>query len=159
LDSDLSVYIKEDTTIATYVDDVLIVSPKTSDILAVKTALSEQFSMTDLGECSYYLGITIRRDRANRLIYLGQRAYVKKVLKDHGLWSNVKVAAVPINPGTKLVPAATGYYAPDTLRTRYQRVVGSLMYIMIGTRPDIAFAVSIVSRFASNPNNTHWLAV
>jgi hypothetical protein len=118
LDSDLSVYIKENTTIATYVDDVLIVSPKTSDILAVKTALSEQFSMTDLGECSYYLGMTIRRNRANRLIYLGQRAYIEKVLKDHDLWSNVKTAVVPMNPNTKLVPSATGYHASDTLRTR-----------------------------------------
>jgi hypothetical protein len=159
LDSDLSVYVKEDTIIATYVDDLLIVSPKISDILAVKTALSKQFSMTDLGECSYYLGMTIRRNRANRLIYLGQRAYVEKVLKDHGLWNNVKTAAVPMNPGTKLVPSATGYHASDTLRTRYQRAVGSLMYAMMGTRPDIAFAVSIVSRFASNPDDTHWLAV
>jgi hypothetical protein len=159
LDSDLSVYIKDDTIIATYVDDLLIVSQKISDVVAVKTALSKKFSMTDLGECSYYLGMTIRRDRANRLIYLGQRAYVEKVLKDHDLWSSVKIAAVPMNSGTKLVPAASGYQASDTLRTRYQRAIGSLMYAMIGTRPDIAFAVSVVSRFASNPDNTHWLAV
>jgi hypothetical protein len=159
LDSDLSVYVKEDTIIAIYVDDLLIVSPKTSDVLAVKNALSEQFSMTDLGECSYYLGMTIRRDRANRLIYLGQKAYVEKVLKDHDLWSNVKTAAVPMNPGIKLVPAASGYHAPDTLRIRYQQAVGSLMYAMMGTRPDIAFAVSVVSRFASNPDQSHWLAV
>jgi hypothetical protein len=159
LNSDLSVYVKGDTIIATYIDDLLIVSPKTSDILAVKTALSKQFSMTDLGECSYYLGMTIRRDRTNRLIYLGQRAYVEKVLKDHDLWSNVKTAAVPINPGTKLIPASSGYQASDTLRTRYQQAVRSLMYAMMGTRPDITFAVSVVSRFASNPDNTHWLAV
>jgi hypothetical protein len=159
LDSDLSVYIKDDTIIATYVDDLLIVSQKISDVVAVKTALSKKFSMTDLSECSYYLGMTIRRDRANRLIYLGQRAYVEKVLKDHDLWSSVKTAAVPMNSGTKLVPAASGYQASDTLRTRYQRAIGSLMYVMMGTRPDIAFAVSVVSRFASNPDNTHWLAV
>jgi hypothetical protein len=71
----------------------------------------------------------------------------------------MKTAAMPMNPGTKLVPSATGYHASDTLRTRYQRAVGSLMYAMMGTRPDIAFAVSIVSRFASNPDNTHWLTV
>lgn len=159
LDSDLSVYVKEDTIIAIYVDDLLIVSPKTSNVLAVKSALSKQFSMTDLGECNYYLGMTIRRDRANRAISLGQRAYVEKVLKDHDLWSNVKTAAVPMNPGIRLVPAASGFQASDTLRTRYQQAVGSLMYAMMGTRPDIAFAVSIVSRFASNPDNTHWLAI
>jgi hypothetical protein len=62
LDSNLSVYVKEDTIITIYVDDLLIVSLKTSDILVVKTALSKQFSITGLDECNYYLSITIRRD-------------------------------------------------------------------------------------------------
>src|SRR5205814_1493849 len=59
----------------------------------------------------------------------------------------------------KLVPAAEGYKASNDFRTTYQSMVGLLMYAMLGTRPDIAFAVSVVSRYASNPDNSHLKAV
>jgi hypothetical protein len=62
-----------------------------------------------------------------------------------------------VKPTSK--PAQEDYCCTDELRQRYQSAVGSLMYAMLGTRPDIAFAVSIVSRFASNPTGLHWKLV
>ena len=56
-------------------------------------------------------------------------------------------------------PAEEGYVATDALRERYQRAVGSLMYYVLGMRPDIAFAVSVVSRYSSNPTQAHLGAV
>ena len=58
-----------------------------------------------------------------------------------------------------LDPAAADHIAPAKDKRDYQSAVGSLMYAMMGTRPDIAYAVSVVSRFASNPNESHWKAV
>lgn len=158
ISADVSVFYKGATFIAVYVDDLLIVSPDMDEIDALKRALSTRFTMTDLGPCHYYLGMTVRRDRANRTIYLGQQAYIEKFLKTHNLW-DCKPAAVPMDPGAKLKKPDPGYVASLVFRQRYQKAVGSLMYAMLGTRPDIAYAVSVVSRFASNPDQTHWTAV
>ena len=60
---------------------------------------------------------------------------------------------------SRLMPAEDGYEAPVEYRKKYQSAVGSLMYAMLGTRPDIAYAVLVVSRFSSNPTKAHVGAV
>ena len=64
-----------------------------------------------------------------------------------------------MDPNLTLEPASNEHIAIDSEKLRYQSVVGSLMYLMLGTRPDIAFAVSQVSRFSSNPIGEYWTAV
>lgn len=143
--------------IAIYVDDLLIAGPSKNDISEIKRALNGRFQMSDLGPCTHYLGISVRRDRANRSIYLSQRGYIEKFLKDLGMW-DVKTAVTPLD-SSRLPEAPQGYQAADALKSKYQRAVGLLMYAMLGTRPDIAYAVSVVSRFSANPTTDHWLAV
>lgn len=157
LDSDLSVFVKETTFVAVYVDDLLIVGPDKEAIRSLKEALNERFKMTDLGPCKFYLGMELRRDRANRTIYLNQRAYIKEVLTKYNLWSDTKTTGVPMT--VKLEASPEGYVASEEMKVKYQSAVGSLMYAMLGTRPDIAYAVSAVSRYASNPHEVHWQAV
>lgn len=94
--------------------------------------------------------------RVNRTIHLGQRAYIEKFLKEYDMWE-VKPAMTPMDHTSQ--PAPDNYKAPESLRLRYQRVVASLIYCMLGTRPDIAFAVSVVSRFSSNPTVAQWDSV
>ena len=60
---------------------------------------------------------------------------------------------------THLQPPAEDFIAPKQSRERYQSAVGSLMYAMIGTWPDIAYAVSVVSRYAANPDDSCWTVV
>jgi hypothetical protein len=67
----MSVFVKGYTFVAVYVDDLLIVGPRIEQINELKQSLSERFRMTDLGLCNHYLSLTIRRDRANKAIYLG----------------------------------------------------------------------------------------
>ena len=64
-----------------YVDDILIIGNDVSVLQSVKIWLSKRFSMKDLGEASYILGIRIYRDRSNRLLGLSQSTYIDKVLK------------------------------------------------------------------------------
>lgn len=87
IDADYSVFIdpRTDIIIALYVNDVLITSPNRDNIQRTKKALNAKFHMTDLRPCAYYLRITVTRDRANRIIRLGQAAYVKRVLREHGI--------------------------------------------------------------------------
>jgi hypothetical protein len=128
--------------------------PSAEEIQKVKTLLSSRFEMTDLGPCHYYLGMTVTRDRSKRLIRLGQRAYLERVLKDCGM-QDCKPMPTPMEANAKLVPAADDYTPSTTDRTLYARIVGHLMYAMLGSRPDIAFPVSVLSRFMAKPTQTH----
>ena len=160
IESDDSVFMdaKEGTIVALYVDDVLITGPSKAGIQRIKEALKAKFHMSDLGPIAYYLGMTVKRDRAAGIIRLGQEAYVTRFLNHFNCW-NLNPASTPLETSRKLVPAEEGYVAPRKLREDYQSAVGSLMYAMLGTRPDIAYAVSLVSRYAANPTPAHWNAV
>ena len=72
------------------------------------------------------------------------------------MWETNPVAT-PIEGHLESAP--DGHQATEDSRLRYQSAVGSLMYAMLGTRPDLAYAVSVVSRYSSNPTETHWKAV
>jgi hypothetical protein len=163
LTSDLSVFRKGSVLIAVYVDDLLTIGPSKDELARLKQALSNRFHMSDLGPCHYYLGIKIDRDRANRTISLSQGAYITKILRQFGMWESadgqpVSNRATPMDQ-TKLEPANSDYRCLPDERTKYQAMVGSLMYAMLCTRPDIAYAVSVVSRYSSNPTPSHFLAV
>ena len=145
--------------IAIFVDDLLIIGPSLVDINDIKAKLNEQFHMTDLGPCKYYLGMEVIRDRHNRMLKLSQQGYIEKVLREFGMWDCSLKNDTPIDAHNKLRKAD-----PDFEPTRgeikwYQKAVGSLMYAMLGTRPDIAFAVSAVSRYAARPTQQHRSAV
>ncbi|KAG7003598.1 Retrovirus-related Pol polyprotein from transposon TNT [Fusarium oxysporum f. sp. conglutinans] len=155
--SDMGVFVKCHTFIAVYVDDLLIAGPSKDEIVAVKQALCNKFKMTDLGPCKYYLGMSLRRDRATRSIFLSQTTYLEKVLRDFGL-DQCAPNATPVST-SKFGEPDSGYKATDELKEWYAKAIGSLMYLMLGTRPDIAFAVSLCSRHLGNPTNEHQTAV
>ena len=159
LDANASVFHKKGVIIAIYVDDLLITRKDRKEIDALKKALNNRFKMSDLGLVNFYLGMTVTRDRINRTLRLGQQAYLTKVLRDFGM-EDYNPAVTPMDSnGSNLVPAPKDYTASQDEIKEYQRAIGSLMYAMLGSRPDIAFAVSMVSRFASNPTAEHMKAV
>ena len=96
----------------------------------------------------------ITRDHKKRTISLYQTCYVEKVVKRFGQ-ENCKPVSVPLPTGYNLRPHSDQNSSNATLRSRYQSVIGSLLYIMLGTRPDISFAVIKMSQFSSNPMEEH----
>ena len=155
--ADYSVFTNGTTIIAVYVDDILLAGPNKVEIQGIKDQLRQKFKMTDLGPCTYYLGMTITRDRPNRILRLGQAGYIEKFLREHQMWESAP-SPTPIG-NEKYQAADEDYQATDVSRTKYQSAVGSLMYAMLGTRPDIAYTVLVVSRYGSNPTDAHWKAV
>ena len=99
----------------------------------------------------------ITRDRKAKTVHMSQKIYLDKVLCTFGM-ADCKPVAIPMAQGVSLVKE-TGLTAPLEQVRRFQSAVGSLMYAMIETRPDIAFVVSTLSQFASNPNEQHWKAL
>jgi len=88
----------------------------------------------------------------NGKIYLNQTTYLQKVIEHFNL-QNAKPAPTPLPKGYQPSPAKEN--ASATLHSKYQQVIGSLLYIMLRMQPDIAFAVTKLSQFASNPTEEH----
>jgi hypothetical protein len=141
-----------------YVDDILIASNNKSMLLEVKSWLSNNFDMKDMGNASYVLGVEIHRDRRNRTLGLSQKAYLNTVLKRFSM-DKCKHAHVPIIKGTKLseeMCAKTPEEKKFMSDIPYSSALGSLMYAMLFTRPDLCHAVGLLSRYQSNPGELHW---
>ena len=144
-----------------YVDDMLLIGNDKEIIQDLKTQLFSKFDMKDLGAANYILGMEIKRDRAKRKLWLNQRKYVETILQRFNMQDS-KPVNVPIPVGVKLSAEQcpkTQEEEEDMSRVPYASAVGSLMYAMVCTRPDIAHAVGVLSRFMSNPGKEHWTAV
>jgi hypothetical protein len=135
----------------------LIIGLDKAKIQELKNLLSIQFSMVDLGPVAFYLGMSITRDRKNRILHIGQRSYLEEGIRTAGLWDSPP-QLTPMSTD-RLEPAGENYTAEPTFKAEYQSYVGTLMYAMLGTRPDIAYSVACVSRYASNPTLAHMKAV
>ena len=117
--------------------------------------------MKDLGQASYVLGIQIIRDRKNRLLALSQASYIDKVLARFSM-QNSKKGQLLTRHGIVLSKEqwpTTPQEEEDMRRVSYASAVGSLMYAMLCTRPNICYAIGIVSRYQSNPGLAHWIPV
>lgn len=144
-----------------YVDDMLIAAKDIDEIKRLKVRLGKEFEMKDLGAAKKILGMEIQRDRKARRLWLSQRSYILKVLERFGM-SDARSEKIPFSSHFKI----SSELCPETeedheymSRIPYSNAVGSLMYAMICTRPDIAHAVSVVSRYMANPGKGHWQAV
>ena len=144
-----------------YVDDILLIGNDIHTLQSVKSWLGKCFSMKDLGEAAYILGIKIYRDRSKRLIGLSQSAYIDKVLKRFSMQDS-KRGYLPMSHGITLSKSQ----CPNTKDERermskipYASAIRSIMYAMLCTRPDVSYALSITSRYQSNPGESHWTAV
>ncbi|GJR84430.1 retrotransposon protein, putative, ty1-copia subclass [Tanacetum coccineum] len=127
----------------------------------VKSYLGRSFAMKDLGDAAYILGIKIYRDRSKRLISLCQSAYIEKILK-RDYMENSKRETIPMQEKLKLSKSQGASTPAEKQRMQnvpYASAIGSIMYAVRCTRPDVAFAQNITSRFQQNPCEKHWTAV
>ncbi|KAK9913447.1 hypothetical protein M0R45_037263 [Rubus argutus] len=125
-----------------YVDDILLASSSVNLLHETKKFLSMNFDMKDLGEASYVLGIEINRDRKRCLLGLSQQSYISKILKRFEM-QNCSTCDTPMVKGDKLNKdqcPKTDLEREEMKNKPYARLVGSLMYAQVCTRPDIAFA-------------------
>ena len=133
-----------------YVDDALFCGPNKAVVDSIKVQFMRKWECRDLGEPNEFLQMRITCK--GRAIHLDQCTYLQKVIERCGML-NAKSAGTPL-------PA--GYYATKNtepidveLCSHFQMVIGSLLYLMLGTRPDIAFAVTHLLRHSANPSQDH----
>ncbi|GAA5886961.1 hypothetical protein JCM3774_001145, partial [Rhodotorula dairenensis] len=110
-----------------------------------------------LGKAQFILGIQVHR-RSNGGLFLSQRVYLEDVLLRLG-YADSRTAPTLMQPNLQLAVAPEDHQPTPAFRSRYLQAVGSLMYAMLGTRPDLCYAVGVLGRRAARPNNSHWAAV
>src|SRR6201994_664877 len=173
LKSDAGIYILRISgiilVVVMYVDDILFMGNDANLLMEKKRMFMKKWECRDLGPVSEYLGMKIVRDRSKRTISIDQIKYAKKVVARFGQ-NNCNDVTTPLPGGyhpqnftlvreilydkweveTRKEPKAT----PQQLQ-KYQSIIGSLMYLTLGTRPDITYAVIVMSQFMANPTEEH----
>ncbi len=108
--------------------------------------------MKDLGAAKTYLGIRIIRDRPNHILTIDQESYIEETIEKFGM-TNAHPTNIPLPSSVHYEPSKVE--ATPSLRHEYQSIIGTLLYVMLGTRPDISFAVTRLSSFNQNPSQLH----
>ena len=162
-DNSIWVYAKDETRVIVpvYVDDMTIVARTKAQVKWVKDELKKCFKLRDLGPVSFFLGVQVMCNREKCTLCLSQHQAIIDMLAKFDM-SDCNPVTTPLDPGHKLSVEQCPQTEADALLMRsvpYQEAVGTLMYLAIATRPDISYAVGVLSRFCSNPGPAHWKAV
>lgn len=137
--------------VSIYVDDLIITGNDSCMLREFKESMQREFEMTDLGEMKYFLGVEILQTHEG--IYLNQKKYAAEILERFNL-TDCNSVMNPIVPGEKHTIDRDGHKADATL---YKQLIGSLLYIT-ATRPDLMYAVCLLSRYMAAPTETHMQA-
>jgi hypothetical protein len=135
--------------IGIHVDDSFILTNSKAACTAVKHEIGAHYEITDLGPVRWLLGFEIRRNHAARRITMSQSAYID-VLAERFHLTQARSRTVPLSPHVDLYASAEVVDAGP-----YAQLTGSLMYTAIGTRPDVAYPVLLLTRFMSVPTHIH----
>ena len=137
-----------------YVDDGLLMSNSPTLLKKKKTTFLKVWEARDMGAVKEYLGFQIIRNREKRTMILHQHPYVLKVLKCFQM-ENVKHVRTPLPSGYQPEKAPVDYKADASDRQQYQSIIRSLLFVVLGTQPDIAFSVIKMSQYMANPTKEH----
>jgi transposase InsO family protein len=132
-----------------YVDDMIYMSTSERLLDEFRINMKGEFEMTDLGLLHYFLGLEVEQECGS--FFVSQRKYASDLLKKFGIKES-KIASTPMNVNEKL-EKDDGSGPADA--TKYRSLIGGLMYLT-HTRPDISYAVGVVSRHMQNPTKHHF---
>ncbi len=159
--SDPSLYIKRTPEgpiyLLVYVDDILAAGKSKVLVFKVKQELASKFDIRDLGAAAVFLGMEITRDRTARTLKLSQQATTTELLSHYSML-DAKPRQIPMEAGLHLLPALTDEDLDSAKHLPYAELIGSLLYLAVCTRPDIAYAVHALARHMSRPSEAHWNA-
>ena len=137
--------------LALYVDDGIVAATDEHELLDLAAKLKSEFKIVTK-PATYFLGVEINQ-RSDGSVKISQGAYTKKLLDQFGM-SECRPCVTPIiSSENTVVNEKVDSTETESVKFPYRSAVGALMYLMTTTRPDIAYAVSVVSRKLENPTN------
>ncbi|UYV75442.1 hypothetical protein LAZ67_13000282, partial [Cordylochernes scorpioides] len=160
LQSDNCVYIKHDEGIllvAIYVDDLIIAAEREDTLKSFKESMKRIFKIKDLGGINCCLGIRIQM-KEDGSISIDQERYIEELLAKYRM-KEAKPISTPMDSNSKLTKISSIESENEPVKkVEYQSLIGSLIYLSVSTRPDIAYAVSALGQFSNDPRRQHWNA-
>jgi hypothetical protein len=135
------------------IDDLLIIANK-GLIGQIKDQMKKRFRMHDHGSVSFYLGMNIERNRENHTIDIHPHSYIRTILPKFTMDESRSVAT-PMAMKLHMKKPNEEACNPSIS----QSMIRSLMYAMTATRPDIAYAIGVLSRYNHDPSNKHMVAL
>jgi hypothetical protein len=135
-----------------WVDDILVAAQGEERVAKVKAHLTAKFDVRDLGPATYFLRMELSRDREAQSLKLTQRKLTRELISRCGL-ADARACSVPLAMGEKLRKEGEPL---DTVRFPYIECVGSLLYLSVCTRPDIAQAVGALAHYMAAATVEHW---
>jgi len=133
------------------VDGILIAAKNMLEIKKLKSLLSDEFEMKDLGVAKKIQEMEIHCDRKAGKLYLSQKKYTEKVLERFGMQNSCRSFQTFSSMST-----ASEEEKQFMSHIPYSNEIGSIMYAMVRTHPDISQAVSVVRRYMLNSGKLHW---
>jgi hypothetical protein len=153
IEADPCVFIHQATKeiIVVYVDDLILVTKNKKSMEILKKKLLKRYKARDLGPIGYYLGIRVVRDRCERSIKLSMEAYVERLVTEYHL-DDAPISYTPLPTSVLKMEKRdpTDKADPGTVK-QYQSLVAKLLYPTSIIRPDLAWHVNFMARFATNP--------
>jgi hypothetical protein len=146
--------------IPVHVDDGLIVCNSVPLYSWIISQLQKTIEIIDMGPASLYLGICITRDRTRRKLWLSQKSYCVELLRVWNM-SNCTTTNTPMVVKPYLLPPSQTSLPDikdDDIKPLFQKLVGSLIYLAVSTRPDISYAAMALGQFNANPTRGHLIA-
>ena len=138
-------------------DDLGLFLNTNEGMAQVKGELNGKFPMTDLGEMKKILGIRVERDRDKGSLKISQELYINVILAQFNM-QNSNSVSTPLSKTVKLTVPIQSTSGP-TIDAPYAKAIGSIMYLALGSRPDLAFAIQHLSQFTTSYGPEHWTAV
>ncbi|SAM62525.1 uncharacterized protein UBRO_21031 [Ustilago bromivora] len=143
--------------LAVYVDDLLVIGATALQVKSVRQQLSSAFSITDQDDISHIIRLNVHYDREACMLLINQSGYIKGILTKFGM-DEAWAASTPATKTINTLGLREGDTASDEEVHHYASLVGSLLWITQGSRPDITFTVGRCACFVMNPSGEHLAA-
>lgn len=147
---DPCLYFNGKTYVLIWVDDIFVISICKDDVKSLKSNLMKILELSDLSNDTKIVFLGLEIERKDTILSVSQKNLIKKIVNRFNM-VNCKISKIPMEPKLNLEKGAQADF-----KVPYKEVLGSLMYLMLGTRPDLCFTVSYFGRFQNNYNNNHW---
>ena len=143
--------------ILVHVDDKIVAWRGKQLFEDFKRHCNKTYHLKDLGELTFALGMRITRDQARKRVSVDQEAFCKEICATFGM-EECKTVPTPQVAKQYLTAGDPEHQDASMLNKPYRPLIGKLLYLARGTRPDIANTVRELSRFSSQPTMEHWTA-
>ena len=155
LSADWAIWFAPDGSyIACHVDDMAAAGKSAQDLIRVKTEIRKRLELKDFGLLQRYLNVNV--ENGGPVFYLPQVDYIDKVLEEFNMTQAFSSSTPMLEDDRKRWDEKESPFLDEPSKKRYQAAVGSILYIMHATLPDIAYTIIRLSQYSSCPRQVHW---